>query len=100
MTRHDRASDYLEARLEQRRLSRLRRAGRFAAGVVGALLAGDSAIAGPVADLVVTRRETGGEVLRTEAGPPEVAEQLLRTVRTDLEQKSIAEFVQEWHLFE
>ncbi len=62
------------------------------------LLTGDHK-AGPSAnDLVVTRRATGGEVLRVAAGSIVEADQLHQRVRADLETKSVAEFVAEWRL--
>ncbi|MFP7761672.1 hypothetical protein [Marisediminicola sp. LYQ85] len=49
------------------------------------------------ADLVVRRRASGAEVLRTPAdvGDPHY---LLETVRQDLETKTVDEFVREWRL--
>lgn len=62
------------------------------------LITGDHG-AGPSAnDLVVTRRSTGGEVLRVSAGSIVEADQLHQRVRADLETKSVAQFVAEWRL--
>lgn len=50
-----------------------------------------------LSDLVVRRRDTGAEVLRTRAdlGDPE---RLLLQVQEDLRTKTVAEFVAEWRL--
>lgn len=86
---------YLEAQVVPRRGSGLVKAMRsvatIAAGLAGDLEGGPSAL-----DLVVTRRETGNEVLRIAAGTVSEADRLLLHVRRDLETKSVSEFVLEW----
>ena len=49
-------------------------------------------------DLLVTRRETGGEILRIAAGTLMQADGLLQHVRRDLETKTVGEFLAEWRL--
>ncbi|WP_375384330.1 hypothetical protein [uncultured Microbacterium sp.] len=64
-----------------------------------AAVTGDSApLVATQHDLVVTRRETGGEVLRAAAGSLSEADALLQRVRRDLETKSVGEFLSEWRL--
>jgi hypothetical protein len=92
------AAHHLEATLEPhcpRGLRRLLHTGRVAVSV---LLATFGVIDPPIfSNLVVRRRDTGAEVLRTRAdiGDPEL---LLAQVRRDLEEKSVAEFAAEWRL--
>lgn len=79
------AADHLRAELVPKRFSGLR-------------MAIDSALGGvsiAVYDLVVTRLDTGAEVIRTAAdtGDPH---HLLGQVELDLERKSVAEFLEEW----
>ncbi|MDY0945753.1 hypothetical protein SOM11_07100 [Frigoribacterium sp. CFBP9039] len=94
------ASAALDARLDQQRDPARGRTRRLIAGLIGSLLTGDGAAATGGVDLVVTRRDTGREVLRTGAGTLEEADRLLATVRNDLETKSVAEFAREWRLLE
>jgi hypothetical protein len=95
-----RAAEVLDARLDRRDESRLVRAGRLVAGLIGGALASDGGAASGGVDLVVSRRDTGREVLRTEAGTLEEADRLLQAVRRDLDAQSVTEFAREWHLFE
>ncbi|CAO1649580.1 hypothetical protein I6E68_12050 [Salinibacterium sp. NSLL150] len=97
MSEQDRAAKHLEVRIEKRHDHPLRHAARFAAELVGSLLMGDTSPRGPGADLVVARRTTGAEVIRTSVDSVEEADQLLRVVRRDLEQKTVEEFADEWH---
>lgn len=96
MSEQDRAAEHLEVRIEKRRDHPVRHAARFAAELVGSLLMGDTSPRGPGADLVVVRRDTGAEVIRTSVDSVEEADQLLRVVRRDLEEKSVHEFTAEW----
>ncbi|MBH0024965.1 hypothetical protein [Salinibacterium sp. SWN248] len=95
MSEQDRAAEHLEVRIEKRRDHPVRHAARFAAELVGSLLMGDTSPRGPGADLVVVRRDTGAEILRTSVDSVEEADQLLRVVRHDLEQKTVEEFTDE-----
>jgi hypothetical protein len=87
----DRASEHLTAALEQPGGTPLRRRARQLWAVVRAVT-GDHDVE---ADLVVRRRDTGAEVLRTAAdvGDPQF---LLEQVRRDLAEKTVEEFVSEW----
>ena len=89
----DRASNYLVARLEEPSGTRTRRMLRRAWALVRAAW-GDVEID---ADLVIRRRAGGAEVLRTAAdiGDPHI---LLETVRSDLETKTVDQFVREWRV--
>jgi hypothetical protein len=49
-----------------------------------------------LADLVVTRRDTGAEVLRLPAGDPDAAPLLLQHVQTQLRELSVGEFTESW----
>ncbi|TFD24901.1 hypothetical protein [Cryobacterium sp. TMS1-13-1] len=87
----DSASNHLVAELEEPSGTRTRRLRRRALALVRALW-GDVEID---ADLVIRRRGSGAEILRTAAdlGDPQF---LLETVRRDLETKTVEEFVREW----
>lgn len=89
----DVASNYLVAKLEQPTGTGVRRLLRRAGSLVSAVW-GDFDID---VDLVVRRRESGAEVLRTAAdvGDPHV---LLETVLLDLDTKTVDEFVREWRV--
>ncbi|MCI2957655.1 hypothetical protein MN032_08120 [Agromyces atrinae] len=89
----DRASDHLTAALEAPGGSSARRALRRVWTIIRALW-GDVDVD---VDLVVRRRDSGVEVLRTAAdlGDPD---QLLQTVRADLASKTVEEFVREWRI--
>lgn len=85
------ASAHLEAHLTERP-----RGPKYWLGLAISLLTQE---APPLFDLVVTRRDTGAEVLRTVAdlGDPQA---LLETVRADLESKTVEQFVREWRVVE
>ncbi|WP_255577064.1 hypothetical protein [Cryobacterium inferilacus] len=89
----DRASNHLIAGLEEPSGTRTRRLLRRAWALVRASW-GDVEID---ADLVIRRRASGAEILRTAAdlGDPHL---LLETVRRDLETKTVDEFVREWRV--
>jgi len=88
----DPASRYLRAELVERRLRGWARLRYWVLAIVAALF-GDSGPA--VFDLVVTRIDSGREVMRTRAdvGDPQ---HLLDTVEADLEEKTVTEFLAEW----
>jgi hypothetical protein len=89
----DPASNYLIAELEEPTGTRTRRLLRRAYALLRAAW-GDIDVE---ADLVIRRRESGAEVLRTPAdvGDPHI---LLETVRDDLDTKTVDEFVREWRV--
>jgi hypothetical protein len=87
----DPAANYLRAELLPRKLTGWRRARRYGAMAV-------SVLAGELPtnlDLVVYRRDTGSEVMRTPAdvGSPDI---LLEQVTADLASKTVLEFLAEW----
>ena len=90
------AAAHLDATLAERRGGTLAKSARTAASLALAILTGDTVSGPSEADLVVSRRDTGNEVLRVSAGSLEEADRLLSTVRADLRTKSVAEFVAEW----
>ena len=91
----DRASNHLIAELEEPSGTRtrllLRRAWALVRASWGAVEID--------ADLVIRRRASGAEILRTAAdlGDPHL---LLETVRRDLETKTVEEFVREWRILD
>lgn len=89
----DPAHLHLEATLEPHRARGWRRLAHYA-GVALSVVTGDIP---SLSDLVVRRRDTGAEVLRTKAdvGDPEL---LLAQVRRDLREKTVTEFAAEWRL--
>jgi isocitrate lyase len=91
----DRASNHLVAELEEPSGTRIRRLLRCALALVRAAW-GDVEVE---VDLVVRRRASGAEVLRTAAdlGDPHF---LLEIVRRDLETKTVEEFVREWRVLD
>ena len=91
----DPASNHLIAELEEPSGTRTRRLVRRAWALVRAAW-GDVEVD---ADLVIRRRSSGAEVLRTAAdlGDPQF---LLKTVRRDLETKTVDEFVREWRVLD
>ena len=94
------AAEYLSADLEARRLStpsRLMRNG-FAFALAALGFGGEDAL--PGFELVVTRLDTGAEVLRTPVGQFEEASHILSTVRDDLARQSVEAFVREWKLID
>ena len=90
------ASEHLTADLEPRRGHPLRKAARWAATIAFAAVGGGIDDVAHF-DLVVRRRESGREILRTPAdtGSPDF---LLDQVRRDLDDKTVEEFVAEWRL--
>jgi uncharacterized LabA/DUF88 family protein len=62
------------------------------------LVTGDGDSGPSTTDLIVTRRESGGEILRIAAGSIVEADQLLQRVRLDLDTKTVTEFLAEWRL--
>lgn len=92
------ASTYLDAALVSRRGSPLVKAFRTAVGIAAGLLTNDMESGPSAIDLVVTRRETGAEVLRVTAGTAQEADLLLRRVRRDLATKDVTAFISEWRV--
>ena len=89
----DRAEEHLTAALEPSVASFTRKAARWAGALFEAGLG--SVPDNPNLDLVVRRRDTGAEVMRTHADVA-APEYLLATVREDLATKNVTEFVAEW----
>jgi hypothetical protein len=87
------ASTHLRAELLPRRLRGWAKARHYVAMVAAAALGEIPA----THDLVVFRRESGAEIMRTPAdvGSPEF---LLDQVNADLESKTVTEFLSEWRL--
>jgi hypothetical protein len=87
------ASTYLRAELLPRRVRGWAKVRHYAAAVGSALIGEMSTMH----DLVVYRRDSGAEVMRTPAdiGSPDM---LLDQVNADLESKTVAEFLSEWRL--
>ena len=87
------ASTYLRAELVPRKVEGWAKVRHYAAAIGNALL-GEIAV---MNDLVVYRRDSGAEIMRTKAnvGSPEF---LLDQVNADLESKTVAEFLSEWRL--
>ena len=87
------ASTYLRAELTPRKVYGWARVRHYAAAVGNALI-GELAT---MNDLVVYRRDSGAEVMRTPAdlGSPDL---LLDLVNADLESKTVTEFLSEWRL--
>lgn len=92
---HEPASRYLVAELVLRRESTLRKAGRLLANLSQGLAGLGMDEVTEAVDLVVRRRDTGAEVLRTPAdlGSPEY---LLAQAREDLATLTITEFFAQW----
>ncbi|KAA9153848.1 hypothetical protein F6B41_10430 [Microbacterium lushaniae] len=91
-----RAADILQARLEDRRMSRLNKAVRVVSSYAIALVSGGTDELLPGMDLVVTRIDTGAEVLRVDAGQPQEADNMLQATRRDLDEMSVSQFVAAW----
>lgn len=97
----DAAAEYLEVRLEphleKRPVGPVRRAARALYVIVLGTIEGGLGSGGPsVVDLVVTRIDTGAEVIRRGAGSLLDGDGLLSQARLDLETRTVAEFVEEW----
>jgi hypothetical protein len=90
----DVAYTYLNAELVERREHGWAKARHYALTALGAMFTGDLPA---THDLVVYRRDTGAEVIRTPAdiGDPEF---LLEHVLDDLQTKTVSEFLTEWRL--
>jgi hypothetical protein len=90
----DPAANYLNAELVERRDHGWEKAKRYGLTALGAMFTGELPA---THDLVVYRRDTGAEIIRTPAdlGSPEF---LLQQVLDDLELKTVAEFLEEWRL--
>lgn len=93
------AADVLQATIELRKEPPTRRALRAITGLVLGAVTGDATTATSNVDLVVTRLDTGREIIRTPGGSVEEADLLLKSVRSDLESKSVEDFLREWHVF-
>ncbi|HWR86354.1 MAG TPA: hypothetical protein VN200_10200 [Rhodoglobus sp.] len=89
----DPASTYLDASLERSRATGVQRAIRWIGAIASAGL-GDGVDA-PDVDLVVRRRDTGAEVIRTHADTGSPAD-LLASVREELETQTVTEFLESW----
>lgn len=94
------AADVLEAHLEDRRVHPVSKAARVVATFAVAILSGGDGVdeALPGMDLVVTRRDTGAQVLRVAAGRPQEADRMLQSTRRDLATMSVEEFVRQWRV--
>ena len=94
-TDDDRAASVFEATLQPATGGRLLRGARvvaaFAAELAMGLLPAPS-----VSDVVVTRRRDGREVLRVPAGDPNVPGTMLGLMRSQLDELTAAEFMEEW----
>ena len=89
----DSAASYLRAELLPHKAAGWALVEHWAKMILGAMI-GDTPIS---ADLVVYRRESGAEIMRTPAdvGSPEI---LLAQVEEDLRTKTVIEFLAEWRL--
>jgi hypothetical protein len=90
------ASLYLEAAILPRKGSMGAKALRSIASIAAGLMTNDLESGPSVLDLVVTRRDSGNEVLRVSAGTLKESDRLLVQVRNDLDAKSVADFVADW----
>lgn len=91
------ADEHLTASLEESRAGLLKKTARWVGAALEATMG--SIPSAPDLDLVVRRRDTGAEVLRTHAdlGDPEA---LLAQVRADLATKTVAQFIAEWRILD
>jgi len=89
----DSAANYLRAELLPHKASGWALVVHWVKMILGAMM-GDTPTS---ADLVVYRRESGAEIMRTPAdvGSPEI---LLAQVEEDLRTKTVIEFLAEWRL--
>lgn len=92
------AAEHLDAEIVARPGSTTTKTFRTLVNLALTAMSGEIDHAASVYDLVVTRRGSGGEILRVKAGSLMDADQLLQHVRRDLESKSVAEFLSEWRL--
>jgi hypothetical protein len=91
----ERAADVYLAGLEPRSGGRLLRSARLFAAFVSELAWG-LLPAPSVSDVVVRRRDDGSEVLRVEAGNPNVPGDMLRFVQGQLEELDPGAFLAGW----
>lgn len=96
--RPDPAADHLEATIVPRDGSAAAKVWRTIANVALGVVSGDPDAGPSTTELVVTRTDTGREIMRTRAGGLAEADRLLMQVRDDLETMSVAEFLSEWRL--
>ncbi|MFG6444357.1 hypothetical protein ACFXP7_03675 [Microbacterium sp. P06] len=95
------AEEVLEARLEPSKMTAAKRLARNAlAFVVSSVSGGGGDDLLPGLDLVVTRRDTGAEVLRVRAGQFEEAGHLLEHTWRDLAQMTVEQFVRSWRVID
>ncbi|MET0812006.1 MAG: hypothetical protein ABWY03_03055 [Microbacterium sp.] len=90
------ASTYLEAAILPRKGSIGTKALRSIAAIAAGLMTNDLESGPSVLDLVVTRRDSGNEVLRVSAGTLQESDRLLARVRQDLDTKSVTDYVADW----
>ncbi|MCC4907506.1 hypothetical protein [Microbacterium sp. cx-59] len=93
-----RAGAVLEARIERARMHPAKRVGLGIAALAISVATGggggDDVL--PGFDLVVTRRDTGTEVLRARVGHLQEADRVLTQTRRDLDMMTVEQFVREW----
>ena len=94
--RFEPASAYLEAALVPRAGSVVTKAARTALTIAAGLLTNDLEAGPSGMQLVVTRRDSGNEIIRVVAGTPAEADKTLAKVRRDLAAKSVADFLSAW----
>ncbi|MGZ0713097.1 hypothetical protein ACWPKO_32650 (plasmid) [Coraliomargarita sp. W4R53] len=94
------AAEYLSANLVGRRFNPLVRAIRYVAAFALSAFGFGGEDALPGFELVVTRLETGAEVLRIPVGQFEEATRVLAGVRDDLARLTVEQFVREWRLID
>lgn len=92
------ASTHLEAEVVARRSSPVGKSVRAIANLAIGLVTGDGDTGLSTSDLIVTRREGGGEILRISVGSVLEGDQLLQRVRQDLDSKTVTQFLSEWRL--
>lgn len=92
------ASAHLYADIVERKSSPMGKSVRAIANLAIGLVTGDGDSGLSTSDLVVTRREGGGEILRMSVGSVLEGDQLLQRVRQDLDSKTVTEFLSEWRL--
>jgi hypothetical protein len=96
-----RAEEVLEARLEPAKMSAAKRWGRNAlAFAVSSVNGGGGDSLLPGLDMVVSRRDTGAEVLRVRAGQFEEAGHLIEHTWRDLATMTVEQFVRSWRVID
>ena len=94
-----RADEVLEARLEPAKMTAAKRWARNAlAFVVSSVNGGGGDSLLPGLDMVVSRRDTGTEVLRVRAGQFEEAGHLIEHTWRDLAAMTVEQFVRSWRV--